>query len=57
MHKKQDLGFTLVELMITVAIVGIVSSIAVPSFSRMLEQNRLKEVAGALKSDRQTHTM
>lgn len=54
-HKKQFrnkmLGLTLVELMITVAIAAIVASIAVPSFERMLERNRLKEAVESLKSD------
>jgi len=51
MNKKKVLGFTLTELMITIAILGIVASMAVPSFLSMLERNRLKEVAEGLKSD------
>ncbi|MCF7971472.1 MAG: GspH/FimT family pseudopilin [Methylococcaceae bacterium] len=51
MHKKYGQGFTLTELMITVAIVGIVASLAVPSFQDMLERNRLKEAVESLKSD------
>ena len=51
MNKKKVLGFTLVELMITIAIVGILASMAVPSFQKMIERNRLKEVAEGLKSD------
>jgi len=51
MNKKQSLGFTLTELMITVAIIGILSSIAVPSFQDMIERNRLKEAVEGLKSD------
>lgn len=52
MNKKYGLGgFTLTELMITVAIIGIVASLAVPSFQDMLERNRLKEAAESLKSD------
>jgi len=51
MNKIRCLGFTLTELMITIAIIGIVTSIAVPSFSKMLERNRLKEAAQSLKSD------
>ena len=51
MNKKKTTGFTLVELMITIAIIGIVASMGVPSYSRMIERNRLKEVAQGLKSD------
>jgi len=51
MNKNKNLGFTLVELMIVVAIVGIVATIAVPSFQDTLERNRLKEAVESLKSD------
>jgi len=51
MNIKQSLGFTLLELMIVVAIIGIIASMAVPSFQSMLERNRLKEAAESLKSD------
>jgi len=51
MNKKYGLGFTLTELMITVAIIGIVASLAVPSFQDMIERNRLKEAVESLKSD------
>ena len=51
MNNKQGFGFTLTELIVTVAIVGIIASIAVPSFARMVERYRLKEVAEGLKSD------
>lgn len=51
MNKKQGSGFTLIELMIAVAIVGILASLAVPSFSKMIERNRLKEAVESLKSD------
>lgn len=51
MQKNNNLGFTLIELMITVAIAGIIATMAVPSFQRMLERNRLKEAVESLKSD------
>lgn len=51
MNKKYGQGFTLTELMITVAIIGIVASLAAPSFQDMIERNRLKEAIEGLKSD------
>lgn len=38
---RSILGFTLVELMVTVAIVAILSAIALPSFSNSIRNNRL----------------
>jgi len=53
MNRQKNAGFTLLETMIVVAIVGILAAIAVPSYQDMLERNRLKQVAEALKSDLQ----
>ncbi len=39
-HQKQQ-GFTLIEMIITVAIAAILASIAVPSFTKMIERNRI----------------
>ncbi len=41
-------GFTLVELMITIAILAIVVGIAAPSFSSLIERNRLTSTTNQL---------
>ena len=51
MNKKKSLGFTLTELLITIAIIGVIASMAVPSFQSVIERNRLKEAVESLKSD------
>lgn len=51
MNNKHGLGFTLTEMMIVVAIIGILAATAVPSFGRLIERSRLKEAVESLKSD------
>src|SRR6188508_1671660 len=45
---RQHGGFTLVELMITVAILGILASVAIPAFSSYMARSKTSEVASNL---------
>ena len=39
-NRKNLRGFTLIEIMITVAIIGILSSMAIPAFSKYVRRSR-----------------
>lgn len=43
-------GFSLIELMIVIAIIGILASIAVPSYRTYIKKARMSEVIGLLSS-------
>jgi type IV fimbrial biogenesis protein FimT len=50
-HSLPDAGFTLVELLITLVLVGIVLSMAVPALSGWLDNSNLKAGARTMASD------
>src|SRR3569623_802832 len=46
--RKRGSGFTLVELMIVVAIIGILAAVAIPAFSKYIKRSKTAEAAGHL---------
>lgn len=48
-RQKKAQGFTLVELMIVVAIIGILAAIAIPAFIKFIKRSKASEANGVVK--------
>lgn len=49
-YRRQARGFTIIEIMVVVAILGVLASLAAPSFGPLIERWRVRDAAESLQS-------
>ena len=53
MHKKRASGFTLIEIMIVIAIMAIISAVAIPAYNESVQSSRRADGVAVLEEARQ----
>jgi type IV pilus assembly protein PilE len=48
MHRSRDKGFTLIELMVVVAVVAVLASIALPAYTDYIRRSKIQEASATL---------
>ena len=50
MDRRRSLGFSLIELMVTITVLGVLTTLALPSFSRWMANTRLRSMAESVQN-------